>query len=218
MRIRLVVQVPISKSAVAVTQQTIAASAASTAQQQYRGSTPNSSRPLFGQPHSTLPPSRLSIDALQPAAAAAAAQASRLALHTSRQGSSPAGALGSTANRTACSSPTSAAHTAQRLQRQGSGGSSGGGSSCVSSSCCGSLGMQSKPAAEVSEVPGTQHLSIFAVKFVLQQMAVLTLAYDGACRLHSVVEGVTKCCWRSPTGSFYVAMDVCTGPQGQVRA
>jgi hypothetical protein len=32
-----------------------------------------------------------------------------------------------------------------------------------------------------------------------------------------VVEGVTKCCWRSPTGSCYVAMDVCSnGQQGQV--
>lgn len=137
-------------------------------------------------------------------------------MQTSRQGSTAAGALGNAGNRTACSSPTSTVHTAQRLQRQGSGGSTGSGSSYVSSSYYGSAGMQSKPAAVVTEVPGTQHLSIFAVKFVLQQMAVLTLAYDGACRLHSVVEGVTKCCWRSPTGSHYVAMDVCTGPQGQV--
>jgi hypothetical protein len=53
---------------------------------------------------------------------------------------------------------------------------------------------------------------------VLQQMAVLTLAYDGACRVHSVAEGVTRCCWRSPTSSCYTAMDVVTSPQGQVRA
>lgn len=67
------------------------------------------------------------------------------------------------------------------------------------------------------EVHGTQHLSIMAVKYVQQQLAVMTLAYDGACRLHSVAEGATRFIWRSPTGSNYSAMDVCTGPEGQVR-
>jgi hypothetical protein len=70
--------------------------------------------------------------------------------------------------------------------------------------------------ASVREVPSTQRLSIFAIKYVPQQMAVITLAYDGACRLHALAEGVTRCCWHSPTGNSYVAVDVCTGVQGQV--
>jgi hypothetical protein len=54
--------------------------------------------------------------------------------------------------------------------------------------------------------------SLFAVKLLSRAMAVLTLSYDGACRLHSLVEGGApggvSCCWCSPTGSAYTAMDM----------
>lgn len=120
-----------------------------------------------------------------------------------------------------CSSSIAASPAAcQRLQRPGSAGSSSYQSS-NSSSWSGSAATacwREQPATtpSVSQVSGTQHLSMLAVAYVQQQMAVLTIAYDGACRLHSAVEGGTRCCWRSPTGTNYVAMDVCnsTGPQG----
>lgn len=198
----------------------MAASAAAIGQQHYRGSTPSSSRPILGQQHGSLPPSRLSIDTTAPPAQqhsklAPAAGATGSSLHSYKQCSSAAvGAACGTALKTACSSPTS---TAQRLQRLGSGNSIDS-SSYISSYTCSPGAAAAAAPVSVSEVPGTQRLSIFAVKFVLQQMAVLTLAYDGACWLHSVVEGVTRCCWRSPTSSCYMAVDVCTGPQGQVRA
>lgn len=47
---------------------------------------------------------------------------------------------------------------------------------------------------------------MFAVQFVATELAVLTLAYDGCCRLHSAVDGGLRCCWRSPTGSRFTAM------------
>lgn len=227
-------QVPVSRSAVAETAAALASSAV-TAQQQYRGSTPTGSR---GGLHQSPPlqPSRLSADAASctPSAAhqgsrfapAACANTASSATHAPKHinptpGGTPSqhcAGGGSTAGRTACSSPSGTKQSVQQLQRPGSANSSI--SSCyLSSSCCSPAGAgyipKSPPA--VCEVHGTQHLSIFSVKFVLQQLAVMTLAYDGACRLHSVAEGVTRCCWRSPTGSSYTAADVCTGPEGQVR-
>lgn len=223
-------QVPIGRSAVAETAAALASSAV-TAQQQYRGSTPSGSRVVLPQ-SPPLQPSRLSADAAS-SAPSAAHQGSRFAPAACANTSSSATAAkhniptavqqcagaGSTAGRTACSSPSSTKPAAQYLQRPGSANSSMS-SSYISSSCYSPAGAgyipKSPPA--VCEVHGTQHLSISSVKFVLQQLAVMTLAYDGACRLHSVAEGVTRCCWQSPTGSCYTAADVCTGPDGQVRA
>jgi hypothetical protein len=212
------------------------ASSAVTAQQQYRGSTPTGSRVGVLHQSQPLQPSRLSADAASSApsaahqgsrfAPAACANTSSSTTHAVKHSNVPpgvtavqqCGAGGSTAGRTACSSPSGTRQSVQYLQRPGSANSSMS-SSYLSSSCCSPAGAGYIPKSPptVCEVHGTQHLSIFSVKFVLQQLAVMTLAYDGACRLHSVAEGVTRCCWRSPTGSCYTAADVCTGPEGQVR-
>jgi hypothetical protein len=67
-----------------------------------------------------------------------------------------------------------------------------------------------KPAAQLPQsTAAAQDLSVFAVQFVAMELAVLTLAYDGCCRLHSAVDGGLRCCWRSPSGSRFTAMD-CT--------
>jgi hypothetical protein len=140
------------------------------------------------QPH--LQPSRLSMDST-PGPGKAAAGTQQQASRFKRPGTVqvPHQQGSTAANRSACSSPTnSTARHIQRLQRQGSRDSSssgdGGGSSYVgSSSCCSpGPGMPAGPQACVVEVPGTQRLSMFGVRYVPQQMALLTLAYDGACR------------------------------------
>jgi hypothetical protein len=80
-----------------------------------------------------------------------------------------------------------------------------------------------KPASQLPQSAGsttaaTQDLSVFAVQFVAMELAVLTLAYDGCCRLHSAVDGGLRCCWKSPGGSRFTAMG-CTehGTRGEVR-
>ncbi|WIA31183.1 hypothetical protein OEZ86_001188 [Tetradesmus obliquus] len=74
-----------------------------------------------------------------------------------------------------------------------------------------SPGSSMKPASQLpqstdSAAAAAQDLSVFAVQFVAMELAVLTLAYDGCCRLHSAVDGGLRCCWRSPTGSRFTAM------------
>ncbi|KAF6256973.1 hypothetical protein COO60DRAFT_1640324 [Scenedesmus sp. NREL 46B-D3] len=77
------------------------------------------------------------------------------------------------------------------------------------------------PAAQLPHNPArtsaaAQDISVFAVQFVAMELAVLTLAYDGCCRLHSAVDGGLRCCWRSPGGSRFTAMG-CTelGTRGE---
>lgn len=207
-------QVPISRSAVADTATAIGASAAVAVQQLRRGSSSrygSRGAALSGAlGHTTLgplTPSRLGCEA---SSVKLSGQHSSKAAGSSLQGHKQVSmvACAGTASNAICSSPSSALH---RLQRPGSAGSSS-----YHSSSAGSPNAAAA-ATQVTEVASTQQLSILAAKFVWQQMAILTLSYDGACRLHSVVEGVTRCCWHSPTGTSYVAVDVCSGPHGQVR-
>jgi hypothetical protein len=74
------------------------------------------------------------------------------------------------------------------------------------------------PKSAASTAAAAQDLSVFAVQFVAMELAVLTLAYDGCCRLHSAVDGGLRCCWRSPGGTRFTAMD-CTehGTRAEVR-
>lgn len=235
-------QVPISRSAVADTCAGIAASAAVTAaqqQQQQPSSSPRSTRLQLQRAQQQA----LGFDAAS-AMSAPAQHTSRLGrtalaggsslqgfqqqpwvnhkasispmAHTAAQQGQSCQPASSPASRAACiNTSRTVQHKLQQLDRSSSIGSySGDGSSLHSSSCWSSA--LSLPTS-VREVPSTQRLSILAVKYVPQQMAVITLAYDGACRLHALAEGVTRCCWQSPTGSNYVAADVCTGVQGQVR-
>jgi len=206
-------QVPISRSAVADTATAIGASAAVAVQQLRHGSSSrygSRGTALSGAlGHTTvgpLTPSRLGCEASSVKLSGQHSSKAAGSLQGHKQVTVAASA--GPASNAICSSPSSALH---RLQRPGSAGSSS-----YHSSSIGSPGAAAA-ATHVTEVASTQQLSILAAKFVLQQMAIITLAYDGACRLHSVVEGVTRCCWHSPTGSSYLAVDVCPGPHGQVR-
>jgi hypothetical protein len=237
-------QVPISRSAVADTCAGIAASAAVTAaqQQQQPISSPSSTKLQLqrGQQQamgfdaaSAVPAqhtSRLGRTALASVSSVQGFQQQpglnlnhkagiSPATHTAAQQGQSCQTAGpaSSPTRTACMNATrTVQHKLPHPDRASSIGSfSGDGSSSLHSSSFWSSAL-SLPTS-VREVPSTQRLSILAIKYVPQQMAVITLAYDGACRLHALAEGVVRCCWHSPTGSNYVAADVCTGVQGQVR-
>eukprot|EP00878_Enallax_costatus_P032735 GHUV01035996.1.p1 GENE.GHUV01035996.1~~GHUV01035996.1.p1 ORF type:complete len:612 (+),score=167.19 GHUV01035996.1:257-2092(+) len=127
-------------------------------------------------------------------------------------GSSGKGALRGTADSPAPAG-TSSPRSCSRNSSIDSKNSSGGNSHLQPSSP--HTGNSSAALQQATAAARSQDLSIFAVKYMAHELAVLTLAYDDCCRLHSAVDGGVRCVWRSPGRSKFVAVD-CTGTAGEV--